>query len=149
MGRCRAVPCRAAPVAAFPAPIRRPSGLAVAAEAARCRRRGAQSSSRRAVLGGGCGMKGWMPPGAAAGEEWRAQVLPCASRGVAGDLGDGHGPAAAGRGVLSGAKSPSRCPPPSRPGCSPGVVYSKSRSGAPGRGGVGPVSVKLPWARRS
>lgn len=36
-----------------------------------------------------------MPPGAApalaAGQEWRAQVRPCASRGVAGDVGDGDG----------------------------------------------------------
>lgn len=90
-----------------------------------------------------------MPAGAAlalaAGEEWRAQVRPCASRGAAGD-----GLAAAGRGVpgLSGTNSQSRCPPPPHSGCSPGVIYSKSRSGAPGRGGVGPVSVKLPWARR-
>lgn len=95
-----------------------------------------------------------MPPGAAlplaAGEEWRAQVRPCASRGMAGDVGNGDEPAETGRGVpgLSGTNSESRCPPPPHPGCSPGVIYSQSRFGAPGRGGVRPVSVKLSWARR-
>lgn len=84
----------------------------------------------------------------AAGEERR--VRPCASRGVAGGEGDGRGPAAAGLGVPgpSGTECETRCPRPRHPGCSPGGVYSKSRFGAPGRGGVGPVcetALGTPW----
>lgn len=67
MGWGGAVPCRAVPRP--PPPSRRPSGLAVAAEAARCCRRGAPSGSRRAGWRDGCRpvLPSRSPPGGVAG----------------------------------------------------------------------------------